>query len=224
MKSLKEDISRRANREDGCTGAFWEGRFTSVPLLDNAAVVACMAYVDLNPLRAGLAATPEDSLHTGGRVRIRARNRWSAAAKLRARGRSVAEVGKLLTKVGLDRGARHAEDGLWLTPMSRCVVAAPEGHIVPELEGPLTVDDYLELLDATGRSLARGKRGVIDPRLAPILARLDLRVEDWIATMVGWRMLWGGSAIGRHATRAAEAARRGLDWIRNRCPLFAAAG
>jgi hypothetical protein len=224
MKSLKEDISRRSNREDGCTGAFWEGRFTSVPLLDQAALMACMAYVDLNPLRAGVAPTPEESAHTGGRVRIRARNRWQAAVNLRGRGRSAEAVGKLLAKVGLDRGAQHAEDGLWLTPLARCVVTMPEGEAIAGVEGPLSVDEYLCLLDATGRSLAKGKRGSIDPRLAPILARLDLRVDDWIATMVGWRMLWGGSAIGRHATRAAEAARRGLDWIRNRCPLFAQAG
>ena len=241
MKSLKEDLSRRANREDGCTGAFWEGRFTSVPLLDNAALVACMAYVDLNPVRARVAATPEDSLHTGGRVRIRARNRWVAAEKLRRRGRSKEEVGRLLEKVGLDRGAKDAEDGLWLMPVAGCCVGEEEamaalapgapaargprgqagacrpGRLKPALPG---VDEYLELLDATGRSLAKGKRGAIDPRLAPILARLDLRVEDWLATMLGWRMLWGGSAIGSWASRRAEAARRGLDWIRNRCPLF----
>jgi hypothetical protein len=129
-------------------------------------------------------------------------------------------VGKLLAKVGLDRAAQHAEDGLWLTPLSRCVAVAPEGQAVPGVEGPLSVDEYLELLDATGRSLAQGKRGAIDARLAPILTRLDLRVEDWLATMVGWRMLWGGSAIGTWASRQAEAARRKLDWIRNRCPLF----
>ncbi len=184
-----------------------------MPLLDNAALVACMAYVDLNPVRADIALTPEDSTHTGRRTRIRARNRWRAAQRLRQRGGSASAVGKLLAKVGLERSAAHSEDGLWLTPLARCAVAAPEGDIVPEVEGPLSVDAYLELLDATGRSLARGKRGQIDPRLAPILARLDLRVEDWIATMVGRRMLWGGSAIGRASTRAAEAARRGLDWI-----------
>jgi REP element-mobilizing transposase RayT len=222
MKALKEEISRRANREDGCTGAFWEGRFTSVPLLDNAALVACMAYVDLNPVRAGIAPTPEDSTHTGGRTRIRARNRWWATRRLRQRGRSAADVGRLLTKVGLDHAAAHPEDGLWLTPLARCRVAVPEGDVVPAVEGPLSVDAYLELLDATGRSLARGKRGSIDARLAPILARLDLRVEDWLATMVGWRMLWGGSAIGTWASRQAYAVSRGLDWIRNRSPLFAA--
>jgi hypothetical protein len=216
MKALKEDISRRANREDACTGAFWEGRFCSVPLLDNAALIACMAYVDLNPVRAKMAPTPEDSAHTGARTRIRARARWLAGQRLRARGADPGRIERLLTRVGLDRAARHAEDGLWLTPIAHCSIAEPD-EVEPER---LSVESYLELLDATGRSLAAGKRGAIDARLAPILARLDLRVDDWLATMLGWRMLWGGSAIGRHATRAAEAARRGLDWIRNRCPLF----
>jgi hypothetical protein len=224
MKALKEGISRRANREDGCTGAFWEGRFTSVPLLDNAALVACMAYVDLNPVRAKVAATPEASTHTGGRCRIRARQRWRAAQRLRQRGGTAQRVDRLLTRVGLAAGAEHPEDGLWLTPLARCCTAAPEGTVVAEVEGTLSVEEYLDLLDATGRTLAAGKKGAIDARLAPILARLDLQVEDWVATMTGWRMLWGGSAIGTWAARQVEAARRKLDWIRNRSPLFAKAG
>ena len=45
MKSIKERLARRANRADGCTGHFWEGRFQYVPLLDHAAVIACMALI-----------------------------------------------------------------------------------------------------------------------------------------------------------------------------------
>ena len=52
MKAIKEHISRRANREDQCSGAFGEGRYVSVQLLDQTALTVCMAYVDLNPVRA----------------------------------------------------------------------------------------------------------------------------------------------------------------------------
>ena len=64
MKVLNESIAREANIEDGCTGHFWESRFKSQALLDEAALIACMAYVDLNPIRAAIAKTPEVSKHT----------------------------------------------------------------------------------------------------------------------------------------------------------------
>ena len=56
MKSLNENIARRANEEEGRTGRFWEGRFQSKPLVDVEAAHACMVYNDLNPLRAGMVA------------------------------------------------------------------------------------------------------------------------------------------------------------------------
>ena len=52
MKHLKQPISYQANREDKCSGHFFEGRFYSGALLDENAVIAAMAYVDLNPIRA----------------------------------------------------------------------------------------------------------------------------------------------------------------------------
>lgn len=70
MRCLNEYIARRANAEDQCTGRFWEGRFRSRALLDDAAVISCMAYVDLNPVRAGMTRSLSGSDFTSIQQRL----------------------------------------------------------------------------------------------------------------------------------------------------------
>src|SRR5690606_34111656 len=139
--------------------------------------------------------------------------------RARARSRTPAAAHALAERAGVPQAeqaaaARDPEHGLWLAPVRACVT----GDVFAD-GCPFTVDEYLDLVDATGRVLRAGKRGRIPPELPAILSRLDLRVEDWLATMTGWRALCGG-AIGALEARMAEAARRGVSWVRSRCPLF----
>lgn len=72
MRALAEPIARMANRQDQCTGRFWEGRFKAQRIVDEAGLLACAMYVDLNPVRAAMAQSPDEALHTSAYDRIAA--------------------------------------------------------------------------------------------------------------------------------------------------------
>lgn len=82
MRALNEPIARTANQEDECSGKFFEARFKSQALLDEQALIACMAYVDLNPIRAGIAETPETSEYTSIKHRIAAAQKGAIPKQL----------------------------------------------------------------------------------------------------------------------------------------------
>jgi len=149
MRVLNENIARQANTEDSCTGRFWEGRFKSQALLNEAALAACMAYVDLNPIRANMAKTPETSDHTSIQQRIiRAQDAAQPNHRLQ-------QPRSLMPFAGYPK-----ED-------------MPKGL-------PFRLNDYLELVDWTGRILREDKRSAIPAHTPPILQRLKMEDKHWL--------------------------------------------
>lgn len=190
MRTLNEYLARRANAEDECTGRFWEGRFKSQALLDEAGLLTAMAYVDLNPVRAGVAKTPEESEFTSIYARIR---QHSSQARMRAN-----------TPRDKKHRARHHAP-----PLLAFRDEAPSQR--PNL--PMQLQDYLQLVDCTGRVARADKPGVIDAKLASILLRLRIDPEAWKATMrIGGNRF--GRALGRLEQLRAHARRLGQRWVR----------
>src|SRR5262245_42035959 len=85
MRCLCEPIARRANREDECDGRFWSGRFKSQVLVDETAILTCSVYVDLNPVRAGVSRTPEESEYTSAYDRIASRQKAQSRRRVSRR-------------------------------------------------------------------------------------------------------------------------------------------
>ena len=83
MKHLKQPIARRANLEDDRTGHFFEQRFYSGALLTEEALIAAMAYVDLNPVRAELARRVEEIRDTSIQERLQVNSAEALADYLR---------------------------------------------------------------------------------------------------------------------------------------------
>lgn len=206
MKSLNEYLARQANREDGCKGHFWEGRFKCQRLETEAAMVACSVYIDLNPIRAKIAKTPEESVFTSAWERIQSRQ---AKEELKERGESgrkklsSGEAQRLKEESTLDR---------WLVPIES----------TRERRGlsSLTLDEYLSILDWTGRELRSGKRGKIPSELCPIMERLKIRAENWTKVTERYGGLFfrvvadarsmeeKASSVGRRWYKGIRAARR----------------
>lgn len=169
MKCLNEPIARQANQEDNCTGHFWEARFKSQALLTEDALLSCMAYVDLNPVRAGLAQSPEGSSHTSIKERIHPQFSIEQAMKGQPE----------------NHGIRHRP------PVIRPLATFLGNDTDQSGNGILFhLNDYLELIDLTGRLIGDNKPGAIPLHLPPILKRLKLSHGNWLAQCTQFEKLF----------------------------------
>jgi REP element-mobilizing transposase RayT len=156
MRCMNEHLVQRANAEDQCKGRFWEGRFKSQALLDEGALLTCMSYVDLNPIRAGLAKTPEDSDFTSIQERI------AAYTKHQNRGKAKQAPKQQPTKLYPFKKPREKDRAKRID---------------------FELDDYLRLVDWTGRAIREDKKGAISAEFAPILERIGLNPDAWLKSV-----------------------------------------
>lgn len=176
MKVLNENIAKRANQEDDCTGHFWQARYKSQALLDEQAVLSAMAYVDLNPVRAAMAPTPEQSDHTSIQLRI---VHW-----------------KNKTKELHDN--EYTENDEDFQPGSLMPFAGnPRQPMPPGIAFNLV--DYLELLDWTGRQIRDDKRGSIDAEELPVLQRLGISPAHWVELCTHFENRFKGLVGSKHS-------------------------
>jgi hypothetical protein len=181
MKCLKEPLSRLANRQDQTRGAFFEGRFRSVAILDDESLLAVCAYVDLNPVAAGIAEVPEASEHTSIKERVE---------HVEAQGRSEDLKAAKHGSVAGSNASSGLEEAHWLCPIEdrRGLDSSREGTI----EG-FSLGSYLLLVDYTGRLFRKGK-ATISREVAEIFRRIGTTAETWQARL---EKLSKGRLLGR---------------------------
>ena len=158
MRCLNQPIARQANLEDECTGKFWESRFNSQALKTEEALLSCMVYVDLNPIRAGMATSPETSDYTSIQERTKPSFNLDQAVSSQIQDDNLFEFRTSLKPL------LHFDDHLKNKQQT--------GILFP-------FRDYVELVDWTGRIICRDKRNHIDNDLPPILHRLNVSPRQW---------------------------------------------
>ncbi|MDV6034206.1 MAG: hypothetical protein F9B45_29755 [Phycisphaera sp. RhM] len=214
MRSLSEPIARMANRQDECTGRFWEGRFKLQRITDEAGLLACAMYVDLNPVRAALAESPDQSVHTSGYDRIKGEQGQqidSAAfdlvpitTKQAGEERRTMPVDELRDKQRVKRrnstGKRIRRDG-WLAPLTlnrstlssdaelnrEGVRASDKGFL------GISLTDYTKLLRWTAKQTEEGAGRKVPPSLQGLVSRLGIDLSMWRDLVWNFQRYFGNS-------------------------------
>lgn len=146
MGRLNEPIAKKSNDEDYCTGRFWEGRYASQALLDEAAVFSCMAYVDLNPVRAKITEKLEESHNTSIKKRLE----------------NLKEIAPTKVQSTLDGEVSALSQSIHQKTL------------------PMSLNDYIELVEWTGKSIVHPNKGKLPSNIASSLSRLNLQQNHWL--------------------------------------------
>ena len=193
MRGVNETIARMANEEENCKGRFWEGRFKSQALLDETALLSCMAYVDLNPVRAAMENDIIDSNFTSIQQRL-----YDHVKHKKSKTKD--EI-NLVENIQNQKRVKHELD-LNTLPEARLMVFDGSSHTDIHTALPFTQADYFELVDSTGRIIREDKRGFIPNQIPPILTRLNIDTDKWIEHVKHFGRSYGRAAGSKEKLKA----------------------
>ena len=231
MRALCEPIARLANKQDDCTGRFWEGRFKAQRIVDEAGLLACSLYVDLNPVRAAMAESIYQCVHTGAYDRMQSESGETIASaafdlKVVTREEAATEIRDTPAEELRDKrrkqrrsptGRRVRRDA-WLSPlrMKRQALSSDAevhtGGLRSSDKGFLNLSpkDYFGLLGWL--SLPTGTQ--IPDSVAAVLKSLGMSGEVWRDLVTNFRRYFGGSLIGGGGSMSNHAASIGRSYAR----------
>jgi hypothetical protein len=222
MRALSEPIARLANKQDECTGRFWEGRFKAQRIVDEAGLLACAMYVDLNPVRAALADSPDGAVYTSAYDRIQAE-----------RGEQIPSAAFDLVSVSSEQAGQHLREtpvadrkhqrrtkrrnptgkqilrDRWLAPLTqseRKMADDPEVHrqgVRASDKGFLSLDwqQYLALLRWTAEQRVKGQVAKVPEKLRGILGALGIEASMWRDLVWDYKRYFGRSTCAGSPAR-----------------------
>ena len=231
MRALSEPIARLANKQDECTGRFWEGRFKAQRIVDDAGLLACAMYVDLNPVRAALADSPDGAVFTSAYDRIQAEQ-----------GEQIPSAAFDLVSVSTEQAGEHVREtpvadrkqqrrakrrnptgkrilrDRWLAPLTQAERKSaddPEVHrqgVRASDKGFLDLDwhQYLALLRWTAGQRVKGQVAKVPEKLRSILEGLGIEASMWRDLVWDYKRYFGRSTCaGSPQAMSADAQRSG---------------